>query len=67
MLSVKVLQLLFFRHLMLLREHYGNQVIVNLLRIKGGEEVLSRAYKVWLLSLETSHFVHMMELRVIGR
>lgn len=35
----------FDRHLMLLREHYGNQVIVNLLRIKGGEEVLSRAYK----------------------
>ncbi|XP_078261878.1 synaptojanin-2-like [Rhinoraja longicauda] len=35
----------FDRHLMLLREHYGNQVIINLLRSKGGEEVLSKAYK----------------------
>ncbi|XP_007896485.2 synaptojanin-2 isoform X1 [Callorhinchus milii] len=39
----------FDRHLTLLNEHYGNQVIVNLLRMKGGEEVLSRAFKklVW--------------------
>ncbi|XP_072907248.1 synaptojanin-2-like isoform X2 [Hemitrygon akajei] len=35
----------FDRHLMLLKAQYGNQVIVNLLKIKGGEEVLSRAYK----------------------
>ncbi|XP_078412968.1 LOW QUALITY PROTEIN: synaptojanin-2-like [Cetorhinus maximus] len=35
----------FDRHLILLREQYGSQVIVNLLRIKGGEEVLSRAFK----------------------
>ncbi|XP_069787736.1 synaptojanin-2-like isoform X2 [Narcine bancroftii] len=35
----------FDRHLMLLQAQYGDQVIVNLLRIKGGEEVLSRAYK----------------------
>ncbi|XP_067900876.1 LOW QUALITY PROTEIN: synaptojanin-2-like [Heterodontus francisci] len=35
----------FDRHLLLLREQYGNQVIVNLLRMKGGEEVLSRAFK----------------------
>uniref|UniRef100_UPI00398F6D6B synaptojanin-2-like isoform X2 n=1 Tax=Pristiophorus japonicus TaxID=55135 RepID=UPI00398F6D6B len=35
----------FDRHLILLREQYGNQVIVNLLKIKGGEEVLSRAFK----------------------
>lgn len=31
---------------MLLKEHYGKQVIVNLLGSKGGEEVLSRAFKV---------------------
>ncbi|XP_073527625.1 synaptojanin-2 isoform X2 [Phyllobates terribilis] len=30
---------------MLLKEQYGKQVIVNLLRSKGGEEVLSRAFK----------------------
>ncbi|GCB68204.1 hypothetical protein scyTo_0013796, partial [Scyliorhinus torazame] len=35
----------FDRHLILLREQYGSQVIVNLLRIKGGEEVLSKAFK----------------------
>ncbi|XP_060687579.1 synaptojanin-2-like isoform X1 [Hemiscyllium ocellatum] len=35
----------FDRHLILLRQQYGSQVIVNLLRIKGGEEVLSRAFK----------------------
>ncbi|KAM8952955.1 synaptojanin-2 [Pelodytes ibericus] len=35
----------FDRHIMLLKEQYGKQVIVNLLRSKGGEEVLSRAFK----------------------
>ncbi|XP_063773725.1 synaptojanin-2 isoform X2 [Pseudophryne corroboree] len=35
----------FDRHMMLLKEQYGQQVIVNLLRSKGGEEVLSRAFK----------------------
>ncbi|KAM4770957.1 synaptojanin-2 [Rhinophrynus dorsalis] len=35
----------FDRHMMLLKEQYGKQVIVNLLRSKGGEEVLSRAFK----------------------
>lgn len=36
----------FYRHMMLLKEQYGKQVIVNLLRSKGGEEVLGRAFKV---------------------
>ncbi|XP_048457144.1 synaptojanin-2-like isoform X2 [Rhincodon typus] len=35
----------FDRHLILLRQQYGSQVFVNLLRIKGGEELLSRAFK----------------------
>ncbi|KAE8601793.1 hypothetical protein XENTR_v10013798 [Xenopus tropicalis] len=35
----------FDRHMMLLKEQYGKQVLVNLLRSKGGEEVLSRAFK----------------------
>ncbi|XP_075719853.1 synaptojanin-2 [Rhinoderma darwinii] len=35
----------FNRHMILLKEQYGKQVIVNLLRSKGGEEVLSRAFK----------------------
>ncbi|XP_069810699.1 synaptojanin-2 [Dendropsophus ebraccatus] len=35
----------FDRHMLLLKEQYGKQVIVNLLRSKGGEEVLSRAFK----------------------
>ncbi|XP_029452532.1 synaptojanin-2 isoform X2 [Rhinatrema bivittatum] len=35
----------FDRHIMLLKEQYGKQVIVNLLRSKGGEEVLSRAFQ----------------------
>uniref|UniRef100_A0A8C5PHG1 Synaptojanin-2 n=1 Tax=Leptobrachium leishanense TaxID=445787 RepID=A0A8C5PHG1_9ANUR len=35
----------FDRHIMLLKEQYGKQVIVNLLRSKGGEDVLSRAFK----------------------
>ncbi|XP_069463973.1 synaptojanin-2 [Ambystoma mexicanum] len=35
----------FDRHIMLLKEQYGKQVIVNLLKSKGGEEVLSRAFK----------------------
>ncbi|XP_039385482.1 synaptojanin-2 [Mauremys reevesii] len=35
----------FDRHMMLLKEQYGKQVIVNLLRSRGGEEVLNRAFK----------------------
>nr|XP_006007959.1 PREDICTED: synaptojanin-2 [Latimeria chalumnae] len=35
----------FDRHMLLLKEQYGNPVIVNLLGGKGGEEVLSRAFK----------------------
>ncbi|XP_056423067.1 synaptojanin-2 isoform X2 [Hyla sarda] len=35
----------FDRHMMLLKEQYGKQVIVNLLRSKGGEEIISRAFK----------------------
>ncbi|XP_043919592.1 synaptojanin-2 [Protopterus annectens] len=35
----------FDRHMSLLKEHYGKQVIVNLLGSKGGEEVLSRAFE----------------------
>lgn len=34
------------RHMMLLKEQYGKQVIVNLLGSRGGEEVLNRAFKV---------------------
>ncbi|XP_007943488.1 synaptojanin-2 [Orycteropus afer afer] len=35
----------FDRHLALLKERYGKQVVVNLLGNRGGEEVLSRAFK----------------------
>ncbi|KAM9383339.1 synaptojanin-2 [Phaethornis superciliosus] len=35
----------FDRHMMLLKEQYGKQVIVNLLGSKGGEEVLNKAFK----------------------
>ncbi|NXU50323.1 SYNJ2 protein, partial [Turnix velox] len=35
----------FDRHMMLLKERYGKQVIVNLLGSRGGEEVLNRAFK----------------------
>ncbi|NWW76974.1 SYNJ2 protein, partial [Climacteris rufus] len=35
----------FDRHMMLLKEQYGKQVIVNLLGSRGGEEVLNRAFK----------------------
>ncbi|NXW56065.1 SYNJ2 protein, partial [Eurystomus gularis] len=35
----------FCRHMMLLKEQYGKQVIVNLLGSRGGEEVLNRAFK----------------------
>ncbi|NXI75947.1 SYNJ2 protein, partial [Rhipidura dahli] len=35
----------FDKHMMLLKEHYGKQVIVNLLGSRGGEEVLNRAFK----------------------
>ncbi|XP_009954972.1 PREDICTED: synaptojanin-2 [Leptosomus discolor] len=35
----------FDRHIMLLKEQYGKQVIVNLLGSRGGEEVLNRAFK----------------------
>lgn len=32
--------------MVLLKEQYGNQVVVNLLGSRGGEEVLNRAFKV---------------------
>ncbi|XP_044277958.1 synaptojanin-2 isoform X1 [Varanus komodoensis] len=35
----------FDKHMMLLKEQYGKQVIVNLLGSRGGEEVLNRAFK----------------------
>ncbi|XP_073075925.1 synaptojanin-2 isoform X4 [Manis javanica] len=35
----------FDRHMVLLKEQYGKQVVVNLLRSRGGEEVLNRAFK----------------------
>ncbi|XP_006882820.1 PREDICTED: synaptojanin-2 [Elephantulus edwardii] len=35
----------FDRHMVLLKEQYGKQVVVNLLGSRGGEEVLNRAYK----------------------
>ncbi|XP_061480202.1 synaptojanin-2 isoform X2 [Rhineura floridana] len=35
----------FDKQIMLLKEQYGKQVIVNLLRSKGGEDVLNRAFK----------------------
>ncbi|NXC10520.1 SYNJ2 protein, partial [Orthonyx spaldingii] len=35
----------FDRHMVLLKEQYGKQVIVNLLGSRGGEEVLNRAFK----------------------
>ncbi|XP_004440765.1 PREDICTED: synaptojanin-2 isoform X1 [Ceratotherium simum simum] len=35
----------FDRHMVLLKEQYGNQVVVNLLGSRGGEEVLNRAFK----------------------
>lgn len=51
-LSVCVLErgsrchLLCCRHMVLLKEQYGKQVVVNLLGNRGGEEVLNRAFKV---------------------
>ena len=36
----------FDRHLSLLKQHYGRQVIVNLLGIKEGEHMLSQMYQV---------------------
>nr|XP_055124212.1 synaptojanin-2 isoform X3 [Symphalangus syndactylus] len=35
----------FDRHMVLLKEQYGQQVVVNLLGSRGGEEVLNRAFK----------------------
>nr|XP_008121699.1 PREDICTED: synaptojanin-2 [Anolis carolinensis] len=35
----------FDKHMVLLKEQYGKQVIVNLLGSKGGEDVLNRAFK----------------------
>lgn len=45
------------RHMMLLKEQYGKQVIVNLLGSRGGEEVLNRAFKV-----KDMHFVFILLL-----
>lgn len=39
------------RHMVLLKEQYGKQVVVNLLGSRGGEEVLNRAFKVTLTLL----------------
>ncbi|XP_032341145.1 synaptojanin-2 isoform X2 [Camelus ferus] len=36
----------FDRHMVLLKEQYGKQVVVNLLGSRGGEEVLNRAFKL---------------------
>ncbi|XP_028579612.2 synaptojanin-2 isoform X2 [Podarcis muralis] len=36
----------FDKHIMLMKEQYGKQVIVNLLGSKGGEDVLNRAFKL---------------------
>lgn len=37
--------------MVLLKEQYGKQVVVNLLGSRGGEEVLNRAFKVSTCSL----------------
>ncbi|XP_068087951.1 synaptojanin-2 isoform X2 [Hyperolius riggenbachi] len=50
----------FDRHMMLLKEQYGKQVIVNLLRSKGGEEVLSRALKKLLWASQHAEDVPMI-------
>ncbi|XP_072265470.1 synaptojanin-2-like [Pyxicephalus adspersus] len=50
----------FDRHMMLLKEQYGKQVIVNLLRSKGGEEVLSRAFKKLLWASQHAEDVPMI-------
>ena len=39
------------RHMVLLKEQYGKQVVVNLLGSRGGEEVLNRAFKVKALGV----------------
>lgn len=41
------------RHMVLLKERYGKQVVVNLLGSRGGEEVLNRAFKVSSVRLHT--------------
>ncbi|XP_018422687.1 PREDICTED: synaptojanin-2 [Nanorana parkeri] len=51
----------FDRHMMLLKEQYGKQVIVNLLRSKGGEEVLSRAFKKLLWASQHAEDVPMID------
>ncbi|KAM9316149.1 synaptojanin-2 [Gastrophryne carolinensis] len=50
----------FDRHMMLLKEQYGKLVIVNLLRSKGGEEVLSRALKKLLWASQHAEDVPMI-------
>lgn len=50
----------FDRHMMLLKEQYGKQVIVNLLRSKAGEEVLSRAFKKLLWASQHAEDVPMI-------
>lgn len=39
--------------MVLLKEQYGKQVVVNLLGSRGGEEVLNRAFKVMLTLLHS--------------
>nr|XP_033793075.1 synaptojanin-2 isoform X1 [Geotrypetes seraphini] len=50
----------FDRHIMLLKEQYGKQVIVNMLRSKGGEEVLSRAFQKLLWASQHAEDVPMI-------
>lgn len=43
--------------MVLLKEQYGKQVVVNLLGSRGGEEVLNRAFKVMLTLLPSRGWV----------
>lgn len=46
--------------MMLLKEQYGKQVIVNLLGSRGGEEVLNRAFKVKAMRVVVIIFVKLL-------
>lgn len=46
--------------MMLLKEQYGKQVIVNLLGSRGGEEVLNRAFKVKAIFIYLFIFVKLL-------
>lgn len=43
--------------MVLLKEQYGKQVVVNLLGSRGGEEVLNRAFKVTFTLLSSRRWV----------